>query len=144
MTEIVVIALLAVGSALMLLAGVGVVRMPDLFTRMHVATKSATLGVGLILVGVAIYFGDLGVFTRALLVVLFFFLTAPVGAHLLGRAGYIVGVPLWQGTKWDELSGKYDHANNTLDSPASIKTRVPSSESVHSRDDDPGTGTPSK
>lgn len=129
MTEAVVIALLALGAALMLLAGVGILRMPDLFTRMHVATKSATLGVGCTLLAVAIYFGDVGVFTRALLVILFFFLTAPVGAHLIGRAGYLVGTPLWEGTKWDELEDKYDHGKHTLDSPASVKTRDPETQS---------------
>lgn len=136
MTEVIVIVLMALGSALMLLASVGVMRMPDLFTRMHVATKSATLGVGCILFAVAVFFGDLAVFTRAFLVVLFFLLTAPVGAHLIGRAGYIVGLPLWEGTKWDELQGKYDHSKNTLDSPKSLKVRVPAPDSVHARDDD--------
>jgi multicomponent Na+:H+ antiporter subunit G len=137
MTEIIIIALMGVGGALMLLAGVGVVRMPDPFTRMHVATKSATLGVGCVLTAVAFYFGDVAVFTRALLVILFFFLTAPVGAHLIGRAGYIVGTPLWHGTKWDELKGRYDHSNHTLDSPSSLRTKVPEPESPHARDDDP-------
>jgi multicomponent Na+:H+ antiporter subunit G len=122
-SQTIIIVLLGLGSALMLLAGVGVVRMPDLFTRMHVATKSATLGVGCIVLSVAIYFGDLAVFTRALLVILFFFLTAPVGAHLLGRAGYIVGTPLWEGTKWDELKGKYDLESHTLQSPGSLQVR---------------------
>jgi multicomponent Na+:H+ antiporter subunit G len=123
MTTVVVITLMALGSALILLAGVGVVRMPDLFTRMHVATKSATLGVGLVMFGVAAYFGDLSVFTRALLVVLFFLLTAPIGAHLIGRAGYIVGVKHWEGTKWDELQGMYDLERNKLYSPESIAER---------------------
>jgi multicomponent Na+:H+ antiporter subunit G len=136
MSEIVIIVLMAIGGALMLLAGVGILRMPDLFTRMHVATKSATLGVGCILTAVAIFFGDIGVFTRSLLVILFFFLTAPVGAHLIGRAGYIVGVPLWHGTKWDELEGKYDLENHTLDSPESIKTRVPGPDSAHASRND--------
>jgi multicomponent Na+:H+ antiporter subunit G len=136
MSELFIIVLMAIGGALMLLAGVGILRMPDLFTRMHVATKSATLGVGCVLTAVAIYFGDLGVFTRALLVILFFFLTAPVGAHLIGRAGYIVGAPLWEGTKWDELKGKYDHVNHSLDSPKSLKTRVPGPDSAHARDND--------
>lgn len=134
MTELLVIILLGFGSALTLLAGVGVLRMPDLFTRMHVSTKSATLGVGCVLLGVAIYFGEIGVFTRSLLVILFFFLTAPVGAHLLGRAGYIVGTPLWEGTKWDELQGKYDHANNTLESPHSVQGREPRPDSPHARE----------
>jgi multicomponent Na+:H+ antiporter subunit G len=136
MSEIIIIVLMALGGALMLLAGVGIVRMPDLFTRMHVATKSATLGVGCVLSAVAVYFGDVGVFTRALLVILFFFLTAPVGAHLIGRAGYIVGTPLWDGTKWDELKGKYDHENHTLDSPSSVNVKVPRPESPHARESD--------
>jgi multicomponent Na+:H+ antiporter subunit G len=136
MSEILIIILMAMGGALMLLAGVGILRMPDLFTRMHVATKSATLGVGCVLTAVAIFFADVGVLTRALLVILFFFLTAPVGAHLLGRAGYIVGAPLWHGTKWDELKGKYDHVNHTLDSPSSIRTKVPGQDSAHARDGD--------
>jgi multicomponent Na+:H+ antiporter subunit G len=139
MTEFIIIILMALGSALMLLAGVGVMRMPDLFTRMHVATKSATLGVGCILFAVAIFFGDLAVFTRAFLVVLFFLLTAPVGAHLIGRAGYIVGLPLWEGTKWDELEDKYDHSKYTLDSPSTVRTKVPAPDSVHARPDDPAT-----
>jgi multicomponent Na+:H+ antiporter subunit G len=136
MSEIIIIILMALGGALMLLAGVGVVRMPDLFTRMHVATKSATLGVGCLLTAVSIYFGDVGVFTRSLLVILFFFLTAPVGAHLIGRAGYIVGTPLWEGTKWDELKGKYDHANHTLDSPTSVNVKAPRPDSPHARKTD--------
>ncbi len=138
MSEIIIIILMAIGGALMLLAGVGIVRMPDLFTRMHVATKSATLGVGCVMTAVAIYFGDVGVATRALLVILFFFLTAPVGAHLIGRAGYIVGTPLWHGTKWDELDNMYDHANHTLDSPASVKSRDPATQSTttHQADGD--------
>ncbi|TVR75055.1 MAG: monovalent cation/H(+) antiporter subunit G [Sphaerobacteraceae bacterium] len=135
MSEVIIVILMATGAALMLLAGIGILRMPDLFTRMHVATKSATLGVGCVLTAVAIFFGDVGVFTRALLVILFFFLTAPVGAHLIGRAGYIVGVPLWEGTKWDELKGKYDHSNHTLNSPKTLKTRVPDPDSPHARDD---------
>ena len=122
MTELVVIVLFGLGSALVLLAAVGIVRMPDLFTRMHVATKSATLGVGLLVIGVGVYFGDLAVFTRVLLVVLFFLLTQPVGAHLLGRAGYIVRVPVWEGTKWDELENMYDHEHETLASPRAFSS----------------------
>lgn len=125
MSEVIVIILLLGGAAFMLIAGIGVIRMPDLFSRMHVATKSSTLGVGLVILGVATYFSDLAVFTRALLVITFFLLTAPVGAHLLGRAGYIVGIPLWEGTKWNELEGKYDHTRHTLDSPSSVQVRNP-------------------
>jgi multicomponent Na+:H+ antiporter subunit G len=69
---------------------------------MHAATKPATLGVGLIIVAVAVHFGELGIATRALLVGAFFVLTVPVGAHMIGRAAYLIGTPLWEGTVVDE------------------------------------------
>jgi multicomponent Na+:H+ antiporter subunit G len=59
--------------------------------------------VGCLLLGAAVHFQDLGVTTRAVLVIAFFFLTAPVGAHVIARAAYAVGVPLWEGTITDEL-----------------------------------------
>lgn len=100
-------ALLLLGSAFMLLAAVGLVRMPDLFTRMQPATKAATLGVGFAMVAVALHFGDVGVTTRALAAVAFVVLTAPVAGHVIGRAAYRVGVPLWEGTIVDELRARY-------------------------------------
>jgi multicomponent Na+:H+ antiporter subunit G len=60
------------------------------------------------MLAVAVYFGVFGVTTRALAAIAFFFLTAPVTAHLIGRASYFVGVSLWEGTVMDELQGKYD------------------------------------
>ena len=103
MSEQISAALLVVGAFFMLLAGLGVLRLPDLFMRLQAATKASTLGVGCMLVGVAIHFQDAGVTTRAVLVVAFFFLTAPVGAHVIARSAYAVGVPLWKGTITDEL-----------------------------------------
>jgi len=95
--------LLVVGAFFMLLAGLGVLRLPDLFMRLQAATKASTLGVGCMLLAAAIHFQDLAVTTRAVLIIAFFFLTAPVGAHMIARAGYGVGVPLWEGTIMDEL-----------------------------------------
>ncbi|MBI1735391.1 MAG: monovalent cation/H(+) antiporter subunit G [Candidatus Rokubacteria bacterium] len=94
--------LMLLGSAFVLLAAVGILRLPDVFTRMHAATKPATLGVGLIIVAVAVHFGEVGIATRALLVGAFFVLTVPVGAHMIGRAAYLTGTPLWEGTVVDE------------------------------------------
>jgi len=107
-------ALMLVGAAFLLLAAIGIVRMPDLFTRMQAATKAATLGVSCIMLSVALHFGELGVVTRALLAIAFFFLTAPVAAHMIGRAAYFVGVPLWEGTLRDELRGRYDPRTHEL------------------------------
>ena len=108
MSELICAVLLLIGATFLLLAAVGEVRMPDVFTRMQPATKAATLGIACMLLAVAVYFGRIGVTTRALATIAFFFLTAPVTAHLIGRASYFVGVPLWEGTVIDELRGKYD------------------------------------
>ena len=106
--------LLGSGCVFMVLAAVGMVRLPDLFTRMQASTKSSTLGVACMLLAVAVYFGTLGVTTRALLVIVFFFLTMPVAAHMIGRAAYFSGVPLWEKTVINDLQGRYDPRTHTL------------------------------
>lgn len=95
--------LITIGSIFILLAGVGLVRMPDLFLRMSASTKAATLGVGATLLGVAVYFNDFATFIRAGAIIVFLLLTAPVAAHLIGRAAYQDGVPLWEKTEFDDL-----------------------------------------
>ncbi len=106
--------LLLLGAALMLLAAVGAIRLPDLLTRMHATTKAGALGAALTVAGVAVHFADAGVTARAVAIIAFIFLTAPVAAHLIGRAGYFVGVPLWDGTIKDELKPHYDELNHSL------------------------------
>lgn len=113
--------LIFAGSALMLLAAVGAVRLPDLFTRMHATTKAGALGVALIMAGVAVYFADAGITARAVAIIAFVFLTAPVAAHIIGRAGYFVGVPMWSGTIKDELQGRYDADTHRLEGTAAEK-----------------------
>ena len=98
----------------MLLAAIGMVRMPDVLTRMHSSTKSGTLGVGLIMLGVALVFGDFAIGVRALAIVIFMFATTPVSAHMIARAAYLSGVQLWEGTLSDELRGRYDTETHNL------------------------------
>jgi multicomponent Na+:H+ antiporter subunit G len=98
-------ALLLLGAFMMFLAGLGVMRMPDLFTRMHASTKGASLGVAFLLAGAALVFQDLAVITKSLVTISFIFLTAPVAAHLLGRAAYARKVPLWKKSVIDEGRG---------------------------------------
>jgi multicomponent Na+:H+ antiporter subunit G len=117
MIEILAGIFLVLGAAFMLIAALGVWRMPDLLTRMHATTKAGALGAGLMLVGVGIYFGELSVLVRVVAVIGFIMLTAPVAAHMIGRAGYFVGVPLWEHTVKDALKGRYDDQNHTLESP---------------------------
>jgi multicomponent Na+:H+ antiporter subunit G len=97
------LALIFLGAFLVFVSGVGLVRMPDLFLRMAALTQAATLGASAIFLAVAFFFADWGVTGRAVVVVIFLFLTTPVSAHAMGRAGYRSGVPLWRGTVQDDL-----------------------------------------
>lgn len=112
--ELVAAIFLLIGSFFMFIAGIGLLRLPDLYLRMSATTKAATFGVGFTLLAAATYFGDLGVSTRAIATVLFLFLTAPVAAHVLGRAAYMNKVPLWEKTIHDELEGMYNMKSHKL------------------------------
>lgn len=103
--EIAASALVLVGAALSMLAGVGLVRLPDVFARMHAATKPATLGLVLVCIGAAITDAQLSDVAKLALVVVLQFLTAPVGAHMVGRAAYHAGGLLAADTELDELAG---------------------------------------
>jgi multicomponent Na+:H+ antiporter subunit G len=116
MTDLFVGFFLIFGAALMLLAAIGIIRLPDLPTRMHATTKSGALGTSLIMIGVAVYFADVTVVTRVIAIIAFIILTAPVAAHVIGRAGYFVGVPLWEGTVKDDLQKNYDPETHSLSS----------------------------
>ncbi|MCK0538297.1 monovalent cation/H(+) antiporter subunit G [Alcanivorax sp. CY1518] len=113
------------GTFLMFLAGLGLLRMPDLLMRMHATTKAGAMGIGLVMIGVALHFLEAGVTARVLIIVLFVMLTAPVAAHTIGRAGYFVGVPLWEGMLKDELKGRYDAETHTLASPPEHQNKEP-------------------
>jgi multicomponent Na+:H+ antiporter subunit G len=112
--EIIAYGLMLIGALFTFIAAVGLLRLPDLFMRMHANTKSATLGIGFIMLGVAVYFSEITTTTRALAVVIFLFITAPISSHLLARAAYFSGIPLWQHTLSDDLRGHYDMKTHEL------------------------------
>jgi multicomponent Na+:H+ antiporter subunit G len=90
------------GATLALLAGVGVLRMPDVFTRMQASTKASTLGLGCLLVGLAVQRPEVSFVLRAFSIGAFMMLTTSVSAHVIARAAARSGVPLWTGTQADE------------------------------------------
>jgi multicomponent Na+:H+ antiporter subunit G len=92
--EIAVAFLILAGAALTFVAALGLFRLPDLYTRMHAASKAGTAGSGLLLIAVALQSGDPGTWLKCLLAILFFFLTAPVSAHMLAKAAARSGQPL--------------------------------------------------
>ena len=115
MNEIIIITVVSLGTLFILLAGIGLIRMPDLYLRISVTTKAVTLGVGLLLLGTALYFKEISITTRAIAIIFFLFLTAPIGAHLIGRASYFIGLPLWKKSVIDDLKGKYNQKTHDLD-----------------------------
>ena len=102
MIDLLVALLLVLGGGFAAIAGLGLLRLPDVLIRMHASTKAGTLGVGLIVIATAVAKGDLLVTAKAFLIILFLLLTAPVAAHLIGRAAYRTGTPLWSRTVIDE------------------------------------------
>lgn len=108
MTDWIVIVLSSLGAGFVFLAAIGILRMPDFYLRISVTTKAGTLGVGLLLICNAFYFQDMSVTSRALAIVVFLVLTAPVAAHMIGRAGYLTGIQLWKKSVADEMKDIHD------------------------------------
>jgi len=96
--------LLLTGVSLSLLAGIGLQRFPDVFARMHAATKPATLGLVLILVAAALRLSDGGDVVKLLVIAAAQFITAPLGAHMVGRAAHRAGDQTAPETSVDELA----------------------------------------
>lgn len=122
--------LMLTGALFMLVGSLGVLRMPDLFLRMSASTKAATLGTSSLLIAAAVHFSEIGVASRAVATIVFLLLTAPVAAHMLGRAGYFVGVKLADATVIDELAGHYNLETHMLDSCEPAKALQPAASDV--------------
>jgi multicomponent Na+:H+ antiporter subunit G len=108
MLDIVAAVLIVAGCLLGLLGGIGVLRLPDVFGRMHAATKPPTLGLVLVAAGAILRVDSVADVTFLVLVVGLQFLTAPVGAHLVGRSAYASGGQLAPDTVMDDLADVED------------------------------------
>lgn len=108
--ELLIGLLVLFGAFISALSAFGLVRLPDVYLRSHAATKSATLGVLLILAGAFLYFMLYveHVSAKLLLGIVFVFITTPVAGHLNGRAAYRSGVALWKGSVQDDLKDKWE------------------------------------
>jgi multicomponent Na+:H+ antiporter subunit G len=104
MLDVIAGVLIIAGCLLALLGGIGVLRLPDVFGRMHAATKPPTLGLVLVAAGAILRVDSVADVTFLVLVVGLQFLTAPVGAHLVGRSAYASGGQLAPDTVVDELA----------------------------------------
>ncbi len=91
------------GSAFMLIASIGLLRFPDFYIRMSAITKGATLGLGLILTGMGIYFNQPDMLVKVAVIIAFSFVTSPVAAHVIGRTAVHLKIPFWRKTNLEEF-----------------------------------------
>jgi len=122
--DLLTVAAMLFGVFFMTVGAVGLARMPDLYHRMHAATKCVTLGIAGLLIAAAISLitleeaSPVDLITKVLLVIVFQFVANPVGAHLLSKAAHLDGCNPWQGTLSDELeedSGEHARQNRYHD-----------------------------
>lgn len=104
---------LILGLLFCLLAGVGILRMPDIYTRMQASTKAGTLGIVCIIVAVGVHFGDAITALQAALIIAFLFLTAPIASHLIARSVYFYGKQGWDTSALDEMADMYIIESNS-------------------------------
>lgn len=95
--------IVVVGAIFSFLAAVGINRLPDVYSRMHAASKAGTIGSGLLLIALGIHSLDGGTFSRAIAGVVFLLLTTPISAHLLAKASYAAGYGLWPGSVCNDM-----------------------------------------
>lgn len=103
--DIIIVALVVVGLIFTVVTVIGILRLPDVYTRAHAASKSATLGVMSLLLGVFFHFWwNEGHFSIQLILgIAFLFITSPIGGHLMSRAAYMSGVKPTDLTVGDDL-----------------------------------------
>lgn len=113
--ELLTVLVTAAGVFFIVVSSIGLVRLPDLYTRVHAAGKAGTLGIIGVLLGVGLFYGNnLPIVFKMLALIAFFFLTAPVAAHMLDRAAFLTGVKPVEGTAPNELKGRYDPETRRL------------------------------
>ncbi|MBQ3198777.1 MAG: monovalent cation/H(+) antiporter subunit G [Firmicutes bacterium] len=102
----ILISLLVFFGAIFLLGGaVGILRFPDVYCRMHALGKGTTMGIICFMLAAFIYFcwSGVGVCIMSLLALVFISVSAPIGSHMIAKAAYHYGIPLWQNSLRDDL-----------------------------------------
>lgn len=119
--NILIVSTIVVGIIFTIVTVIGILRLPDVYTRAHAASKSATLGVLSILLGVFLHFWLIkGIFSiQLILAIAFLFITSPIGGHLMSRAAYMSGVKPSELTVGDDLADVLEKAKQNHSSPRS-------------------------
>ena len=101
---------LAIGCFLLIVASIGVLRLPDFYTRMHAAGKTDTLGQTFILLGLVIYAGFSLVSIKLLIIIGLIYIINPTATHFLAKAAYVRGVKPWFKDQGSEVEACYDES----------------------------------
>ena len=101
--EVIASILMLAGAVIAVIAAIGLHRLPDVYARMHVATKPATLGVTLCLSGAILLSDSTSIAAKLVLAITFQLVTTPAAGHLLGRAAHAARAPVSEYTFVDEL-----------------------------------------
>jgi multicomponent Na+:H+ antiporter subunit G len=128
-----VLFLLVIGAITILVASIGLLRMPDFYLRISAVTIAGTFGVGAMLLAAALYFMSFTLTMHVLGGIIFLALTVPIGSQLLGRAAYIMEFPVWKDTMHDDLKDKSDtdlHLHNTHMQSANISPLTDNSNEI--------------
>ena len=104
MTNIIGLIFISLGLTFDVLGCLGLVRFPDVYSRLQAATKSVTLGTCSILFGTFLIVGPTAGGLKALLCIIFIFLTSPVAAHAVARGAHRSGVKLWDKSVIDKYA----------------------------------------
>lgn len=111
MIKIIAALFLLLGAFLTLTASIGLLRFPDLYTRMHAATKAGTLGIVFMLAADCLFFHSFTVITESVILIGFIFTAAPIAAHLLARSAYETGEYFYNPSNTDELK-EFEHIDD--------------------------------
>lgn len=86
MNEIIIGIFIMIGSFFILVAAIGILRFNDIFSRLHATTKATSFGILLVITGVVVFFLNITVLLKALLIIFFIYLTAPLAAHSIAKS----------------------------------------------------------
>jgi multicomponent Na+:H+ antiporter subunit G len=131
--EIVIVLLILIGAAFMLISAIGIVRLPDVFSRMHAAGKASTVGISAILLGAGFFFLDEFLFYRMLVLIFLIFVTAPISTTALARAVYHNEAALREQLKRDEMASTIVHEPVATE-PRPAPAATPGSFASHAAD----------
>ena len=117
--DLLAVASLCAGLFFMILGPIGIHRFPDAFNRIHAASKCTTLGLTFLLFAVCLHVADTVTVSKAIMTIVFTFVAAPVGSHMVAKAAHHAHDTIWEGTLSDEL------AEDKADAQMAISDEVP-------------------